>query len=637
MPAVTGPLHTRRDHPHGSSILALTLGAVGVVYGDIGTSPLYALKEVFNGTHGITLTPANLIGAVSVVLWSLTVVVSIKYVTLILRADNRGEGGVMAMMALASTAVRRRPRLRAAVLMFGLLGTALFYGDGVITPAISVLSAVEGLEVATPVLKPYVVPLTTLVMVALYAAQRRGTGSIGAVFGPIMVLWFFAIGALGVIDIARAPQILTAINPLLALDFMLAHPLISFVALGAIVLALTGAEALYADLGHFGARSIRVAWFGIVFPALALSYLGQGALILASPEAVNNPFYLQVPQWGVYPLVALATAATVIASQATISGVYSMTKQAIQLGYLPRMQILHTSTKEIGQIYIPVVNWTQFALVVAAVLGFGSSSNLASAYGVAVTGTMLITTLMTFFVVRFGWHYSLPLCIAVTGGFAVVDVMFFSASLLKITDGGWFPLLLALAMFTLMTTWKEGRMLVWRSIRDQSIPLESFLPSLLSSELQRVPGTAVFLRGGSEGVPRAMLHNLSHNKVLHERVVFLTVYNEEIPWMPPAERVKVQALGNNMFQVNVHYGFKDEPDIPRAIEEACILANASFNAMETSFFMSRQTVIPVVRNGGMVQWREKLFAMMSRNAGDAADYYKLPTNRVIELGAQVEI
>jgi KUP system potassium uptake protein len=620
-----------------SGTAGLTLAAIGVVYGDIGTSPLYALKEVFSGSHGITFSPDSVIGVVSVILWALTVIVSIKYVSLILRADNRGEGGVMAMMALASSAVGRQSRWRGPVILCGLLGAALFYGDGVITPAISVLSAVEGLEVATPLFSPYVVWITVAVLIGLYAVQRKGTASIGAVFGPIMALWFISLAVIGISNIVREPRILLALNPFAAVDFLAHHPVVSFIALSAIVLALTGAEALYADLGHFGRRPIRLAWFGVIFPSLALAYLGQGALLLAEPEAYKNPFFLAVPGWAIYPLVILATAATVIASQATISGVYSMTKQAIQLGFLPRMRILHTSVRQVGQIYLPMVNWVQFALVIAAVIGFGSSTNLASAYGVAVTGTMLITTAMTFFVIRFGWGYGLALCIPVTLAFATVDLLFFSATLLKVSDGGWFPLLLGLLMFAVMTTWKGGREIVTERIRAESIPLDAFLPALFISPPTRVSGTAVFLRGDAEGVPRAMLHNLSHNKVLHERVFFLTVHYHEVPWVAPGNRVRVVDLGNDCWQFDIDYGFKDEPDVPAAIEAACQALGMPFESMETSFFMSRQTLIPTVGNGGMADWREKLFAMMARNAGDAADYFKLPTNRVIELGAQIEI
>ncbi len=620
-----------------ASTAALTLAALGVVYGDIGTSPLYALKEVFSGNHGVAFSPDNVLGVVSVILWALTLVVSLKYVTLILRADNRGEGGVMAMMSLATEAVGRSSRWRAPVLVCGLLGTALFYGDGVITPAISVLSAVEGLEVATPLFSPYVVALTVIVLIALYAFQRHGTSRIGAVFGPVMVLWFASLAVIGVFNIVRAPGILAALNPYEALRFLTAHPAVSFVALAAIVLALTGAEALYADLGHFGPRPIRRAWFMFIFPSLALAYLGQGALMLVDPEAYKNPFFLSVPGWAIYPLVILSTVATVIASQATISGVYSMTKQAIQLGFLPRMRILHTSTVLYGQIYIPVVNWVQFSLVIAAVVGFGSSTNLASAYGVAVTGTMLITTAMTFFVMRYSWRYALALCIPITVVLASVDALFFSATLLKVADGGWFPLLLGAMMFILMTSWKKGREIVAQRVRDESIPLDAFLPALFHSPPTRVAGTAVFLRGDSEGVPRAMLHNLAHNKVLHERILFLTVHNHEVPWVPAQDRVTVTPLGHDCFRVDVNYGFKDEPNVPNALELACHNNGLSFEPMETSYFMSRQKVIPTVNNGGMADWREKLFAMMARNAGDAADYFNLPTNRLIELGTQVEI
>ena len=622
---------------HTSGTPTLTLAAIGIVYGDIGTSPLYALKEVFSGNHGITFSPENVTGVVSVILWALTVVVSLKYVSLILRADNRGEGGVMAMMALASSAVGRTSRWRAPVILCGLLGAALFFGDGVITPAISVLSAVEGLEVATPFFAPYVLGLTVVILVLLYCVQRKGTSSIGAVFGPVMLVWFLTLSGIGIANITRHPQILAALNPLAALGFLAAHPGISFIALGAIVLALTGAEALYADLGHFGRRPIRIAWFAIIFPSLALSYLGQGALMLVEPETYKNPFFLAVPNWAVLPLVGLATAATVIASQATISGVYSMTKQAIQLGLMPRVRILHTSTREIGQIYVPAVNWIQFALVIAVVIGFGSSTNLAAAYGFAVTGTMLITTALVFFVMRFGWRYSLALCVPITLAFATVDLLFFSATLLKVADGGWFPLLLGLLMFTIMTTWQDGRKIVTQRVRDESIPLDAFLPALFTSPPTRVPGTAVFLRSDAEGVPRAMLHNLSHNKVLHERVLFLTVHYLEVPWVQTADRVHVKALGNECYQFDIDYGFKDEPDVPAAIALACSKHGMDFEPMETSFFMSRQTLIPTAGNGGMADWREKLFALMARNASDAADYFKLPTNRVIELGAQIEI
>lgn len=618
-----------------SSLKALTLAAIGIVYGDIGTSPLYTMKEVFSKEHGLPLNEANIFGIVSLIFWGLFVIVAVKYVSLILRASNRGEGGIMALTALALESVGRTSRWHFTLFVLGLFGAALFYGDGVITPAISVLSAIEGLEVATPTFKPYVVPLTVLVLIGLYAVQYKGTAGIGQWFGPIMLLWFLALASMGVINIAHMPVILKALNPLFALNFLLENKWLAFFALGAVVLAFTGAEALYADMGHFGSRPIRLAWFLIVFPALALNYLGQGALLLQNPDAVSNPFYQQLGAWSIYPLVILSTIATVIASQATISGTFSMTKQAISLGFLPRMEIVQTSSKEIGQIYIPIVNWLQLLIVIAAVVGFNSSSNLASAYGIAVTGTMLVTSLLTFFVIRFGWKYNPFLCFAATGFFLIIDLAFFSANALKILHGGWFPLVLGIVMFTVMVTWKRGRELVFDNLKKHAIPLEDFLSSLFDSPPTRVAGTAVFLRGEADGVPHALLHNLSHNKILHERVVFLTLFNREIPWVPFSERIKVTDLGHNCYQVNVYYGFKNEPDIPKALD-LCAQYGLHFEPLETSYFIARQTIVS--RPGsGMALWREWLFVTMSRTARDAADYYHVPTNRVIEVGSQVEI
>jgi KUP system potassium uptake protein len=622
-------------HPKKSSLAALTLAAVGIVYGDIGTSPLYTMKEVFSKEHGLPLNPANVLGIVSLIVWGLIIIVSLKYVTLVLRANNRGEGGIMALMALALSSVTKASRWYFPLMVMGLFGATLFYGDSVITPAISVLSAIEGLGVATPALTPYVVPLTVAVLIGLYSLQSRGTAGIGKWFGPVMVIWFLALAAMGIVNIVQAPQVLTALNPWHALVFLDNNRLIAFIALGAVVLAFTGAEALYADMGHFGAKPIRTAWFFVAFPALALNYLGQGGLLLSNPAAVSNPFYQQLGAWSIYPLVALSTLATVIASQATISGTFSMTKQAIALGFLPRMRVEHTSVSEIGQIYIPMVNWLQLLAVVLAVIGFGSSSNLAAAYGIAVTATMLVTTVLTFFVIRYGWHYNLLLCIAATGFFLVIDVALFSANVLKILHGGWFPLLLGVFLFTLMLTWKRGRGLVFQNLQKHAIPLDDFLQSLFVAPPVRVPGTAIFLRGESEGVPHALLHNLAHNKVLHERVIFLTVHNHEVPWIPLTERVHVHHLGKNCYQINVHYGFKDEPNIPQALELTKD-QGLEFEALETSYFIARQTVIPTP-SGGMAPWREHLFVTMSRNARGAADYYQVPTNRVIELGTQVEI
>ena len=618
-----------------SSVAALTLAAIGIVYGDIGTSPLYTLRAIFHHEHGLPLNTPNILGIISLIFWSLTIIVSLKYVTLVLRADNRGEGGIMALMALATNSVTKASRWHFPLLVIGVLGATMFYGDSVITPAISVLGAIEGLEVAAPGMSHYVVPLAVVVLVLLYSVQRHGTAGIGRFFGPVMLVWFITLATMGVINIVASPVILNALNPYYALHFMLENRLLAFVALGAVVLAITGAEALYADMGHFGRKPIRLAWFAIAYPALVLNYLGQGGLLINDPGAVENPFFHQLGTWSVIPLVILSTMAAVIASQATISGTYSMTKQAIALGLLPRMRILHTSESEIGQIYIPAVNWLQLAIVLIAVIGFGSSDGLAGAYGIAVTATMMATTILTFFVTRYRWHLPLVVCVGATGFFLVIDVLLFSSTTLKLLHGGWFPLLLGTILLTLMLTWKRGRELVFENLEKHAIPLDAFMESLFVAPPARVPGTALFLRGESDGVPHALLHNLSHNKVLHERVVFLTVHMREVPWVPADEQVEVVELGHNCFQLDVQYGFKDEPDIPGILRQ-CGGLGLSFEMMETSFFIARQTVISAP-GGGMAPWREHLFVMLSRNARAAADYYQIPPNRVIELGTQVEI
>ncbi|XLZ68606.1 potassium transporter Kup [Massilia sp. SR12] len=619
-----------------SSVAALTLAAIGIVYGDIGTSPLYTLKTVFDPSHGLALNQANLLGIISLIFWSLALIVSLKYVSLVLRADNRGEGGIMALMALALNSVHKAaPKWHFPLLLIGTFGATMFYGDSVITPAISVLGAIEGLEVAAPALEKYVVPLTIIVLVTLYSVQRHGTAGIGRFFGPVMTLWFAALAVMGVINIVETPAILEALNPYHAAIFMRENGFIAFVALGAVVLAITGAEALYADMGHFGKRPIRLAWFWIAFPALVLNYLGQGALLIRNPEAIANPFYNQLGAWSIYPLVILSTAAAVIASQATISGTFSMTKQAIALGMLPRMRVQHTSESEMGQIYIPVVNWLQLIVVLIAVVGFQNSDDLAGAYGIAVTATMLATTILTFFVIRYRWHLPLVVCFGATGFFILMDIMLFSSSALKLFHGGWFPLLLGTALFTTMLTWRTGRELVFKNLEKHAIPLEDFLNSLFMAPPTRVPGTAVFLRGESDGVPHALLHNLSHNKVLHERVVFFTVHIVEEPYVAPEDQVRVTPLGHECYQLNINYGFKDEPDVP-AIMALCEEKGLKFEMMETSFFIARQTVISAP-GAGMAPWREHLFVAMSRNARAAADYYQIPPNRVIELGTQVEI
>jgi KUP system potassium uptake protein len=617
-----------------SSLTALTLGAIGVVYGDIGTSVLYAVKEVFGSGH-VPFTPGNIYGILSIFFWTLTIIVSLKYVLLVLRADNNGEGGLIAMLALASTAVKDKPELRRILLIIGIFGTSLFYGDGVITPAISVLSAVEGLEVVSPAFKQGVIPITLVILFLLFFFQKHGTAGIGRFFGPITLVWFGVIALLGISQIATHPEILKAISPHYALLFMWANPGITFIILGAVVLCVTGAEALYADLGHFGKKPIRLAWFSVVMPSLVLNYFGQGALLLGNPAAVKNPFYLMAPDWALLPLVGLATLATVIASQALITGAFSVTKQAIQMGYLPRLNIQHTSVRDTGQIYMPFINWSLFVTIVLAVVMFRSSSNLAAAYGIAVCTDMLITTILTFFVIRYGWKYPLGLCIAATSVFFVVDFAFFASNLMKLFAGGWFPLMIGGLVFTLMMTWKQGRHILNDKLRTDAIDLPSFLDAVFVSPPARVEGTAVFLTAEPGMVPNAMLHNLKHNKVLHAQNLFVTVRYHEVPWIGMNKRLEIEALGHDCWQVNLHYGFKNDLDLPRALQQirgrGCDL-----EPMTTSYFLSRDTVIPSI-GSGMAPWREKLFAQMHHNASGAADFLNLPNNSVVELGSKIEI
>lgn len=617
-----------------SSLAALTLGAIGIVYGDIGTSVLYALKVLFNTTH-VPLTPQNVYGVLSLVFWTITVIVSLKYVTLILRADNNGEGGLIAMLALASNAVADRPALRNVLLAVGIFGTAIFYGDGVITPAISVLSAVEGLELLSPVFKPYIVPLALVIIFLLFFVQKKGTSGIGRFFGPICLVWFLSIAALGIPQIVAHPEVLWAVNPLHALRFVYEHKGTAFIMLGALVLTVTGTEALYADMGHFGKKPIRLAWFALVMPCLLINYFGQGALLLVDPRALENPFYRLAPDFMLVPLVILATAATVIASQALLSAAFSVTKQAIQLGYLPRMLIRHTSVLETGQVYLPAVNWLLFATIVVAVGLFRNSTNLASAYGIAVTTDMLITTVLTFFVIHYAWKLPFWLCVAATATFFVVDLLFFASNTLKLADGGWFPVLIGIVMFMVMTTWKKGRAIMGEKLRAESFDLREFLESVFVSPPLRVPGTAVFLTPEPGTVPNAMLHNLKHNKVLHEHNLFVTVRNHEVPWIGLDKRVEIEPLGHDCWQVMLHYGFKNDIDIPRALDRVrghgCDL-----EPMTTSYFLSRDVVVPTI-GAGMAPWREKLFAQMHHNAGAAADFLNLPSNQVVELGSKVEI
>ena len=610
------------------------MGAIGVVYGDIGTSVLYSIKEVFAGGH-VPFTPDNVYGILSIFFWTLTVIVSLKYVTLVLRADNNGEGGLIAMLALASTAVQDKPRLKRVLLLVGIFGTSLFYGDGVITPAISVLSAVEGLEVISPNFTKAVVPTTLVILFGLFAVQKHGTTGIGKFFGPITIVWFACIALLGVSQIVTHPEILFALSPHYALMFIWANPGVTFIILGAVVLCVTGAEALYADLGHFGKKPIRLAWFFIVMPSLVLNYFGQGALLLSNPAAVKNPFFMMAPDWALLPLVALATLATVIASQALITGAFSVTKQAIQMGYLPRLRIEHTSVRDTGQIYLPFVNWALFVTIVLAVVMFRSSGNLAAAYGIAVCTDMLITTILTFYVIRYGWKYPLALCIAATSVFFIVDFAFFASNLMKLFAGGWFPLVIGGGVFTLMITWKEGRRLLNEKLRSDAIDLPGFLDSVFVSPPQRVAGTAVFMTAEPGIVPNALLHNLKHNKVLHEQNVFVTVRNHEVPWIGMDKRLEVESLGHDCWQVNVHYGFKNDLDLPKALQQ---IKNrgCQLEPMTTSYFLSRDTVIPTIGKG-MSQWREKLFAQMHHNASGAADFLNLPNNSVVELGSKIEI
>ncbi|MEX5587218.1 potassium transporter Kup [Pseudomonas urmiensis] len=621
---------------HGRATgLGMLVAAVGVVYGDIGTSPLYTLKEVFSGHYGVQASHDGVLGILSLVLWSLVWVVTIKYVLFILRADNQGEGGVMALTALARRAAAPFPRLSRVLVLLGLFGAALFYGDSMITPAISVLSAVEGLQLAFDGIDHWVVPLAVIVLVGLFLIQKHGTARIGILFGPVMVLWFVVLGALGIHGIVQRPEVLLALNPAWAVQFFVVHPGMGVAILGAVVLALTGAEALYADMGHFGRKPIARAWFLLVLPGLVLNYFGQGALILDNPEAVRNPFYLLAPSWALLPMVALSTLATIIASQAVISGAFSLTRQAIQLGYVPRMFIQHTSSHEQGQIYIGTVNWALMVGVVLLVIGFESSSALAAAYGVAVTGTMLITTLLSAAVVLLLWKTPRWLAIPMLLGFLLVDSLYFAANAPKIVQGGAFPVIAGLALFVLMTTWKRGRKIIFERLDEAALALPLFIASIQAQPPHRVQGTAVFLTARTDAVPHALLHNLLHNQVLHEQVVLLTVVAEDSPRVRPEQRLEVEAYGAGFFRVTLHFGFIEEPDVPLALS-LCQRQDLDFSPMRTTYFLSRETVIASKRMG-MARWREQLFAFLLKNANSNLKYFQLPLNRVIELGTQVEM
>ncbi|MBS1140265.1 MAG: potassium transporter [Proteobacteria bacterium] len=615
-------------------LATLTLAALGVVYGDIGTSPLYSIKEVFGGAHHpVPITPDNVLGILSLFFWSLIIVVTLKYVFFIMRANNRGEGGIIALMTLAMHKGVAGSWQQKMLVMLGLFGAALFYGDGIITPAISVLSAVEGLEILTPAFKPYIMPITLITLVGLFVFQRRGTASVGALFGPVMLLWFAVLAILGAAAIIDNPAVLAALNPVHAFRFLTGNSLLGFFALGAVVLCITGGEALYADMGHFGAKPIQYAWLGYVLPALLLNYFGQGALLLADPASVENPFYLLAPEWGRYPLVALATVATVIASQAVISGAFSITQQAIQLGYTPRLEIQHTSDREIGQIYLPAINWMMLIAIIALVIEFGSSSNLAAAYGIAVTGTMLITNILAIAVAVRLWNWSPTRAILGATPFICIDLGFFLANSVKIPDGGWFPLVFGLAVFILLTTWKRGRELLGLRLAADAMQLKPFATDIVGSGVERVSGTAIFMTPDPELVPHAMLHSLKHYKALHEQVIVMSVKVFDVPHVPDVDRVEVHRLSNNFSQVVVQYGFKDEPDIPAALA-LCRESGLAIEPMDTSFFLGRETLIPKL-GSEMAYWRELLFVAMFRNAGSATAFFKIPSNRVVELGSQV--
>jgi len=614
---------------------ALVIGAIGVVYGDIGTSPLYMLRTAFTGEHGLVLDTANVYGVLSVVFWALVIVVTLKYIALIMRADNNGEGGILALTALVSRGLARGQSRRWWLVGFGIFGAAMFYGDGMITPAISVLSAVEGLEIVTPAMHPYIVWVTLVIIAVLFGIQKHGTASVGMFFGPVMAIYFVTIAVLGLVEIVQAPGILAALNPAYAVRFFTHTPLAAFLALGAVVLAVTGTEALYADMGHFGRSPIRRAWLLFVMPALVLNYFGQGALLLAHPEAIKNPFFLLAPSWALLPLVILATCATVIASQAVISGTFSLSRAAIQMGYCPRLQIEHTSERQIGQIYVPFINWSLFVAVVILVVTFRHSENLAGAYGIAVTLAMLIDSLLIFVVMQRLWNWPTWVCYAITTPLLVIDLGFLASNSLKIPDGGWFPLVIGGVVFTLLTTWKRGRALLMDKLAEDALPLDVFIQSIEVAPPTRVEGTAVFMTSTPDRVPHALLHNLKHNKVLHERVVFLTVVMRDIPYVDPEKRIEVKTLGCDFYQFLAYYGFKEDPDVPELLEESGRKGFA-FDMMETSFFVSRETLIPTV-SPGMAMWRERLFASMSKNAVKASEFFQIPTNRVVELGTQVEL
>jgi KUP system potassium uptake protein len=624
-----------RRAPRGKYLFLLSLATLGVVYGDIGTSPLYAMRECFHGAHAIAPSPANILGVLSLIFWSLIIVISVKYLGFVLRADNHGEGGILSLTALA-TPIRPSGRTESAFLiLIGIFGAALLYGDGIITPAISVLGAMEGLTVATPIFSPYVVPVTIVILVALFLFQSRGTAKVGRVFGPITLMWFTALALLGIAQIVRYPEVVVAVNPQHALDFFVRNGWHGFLILGSVFLVVTGGEAPYADMGHFGTRPIRLVWFIVVLPALLLNYFGQGALLLEDPEAAHNPFYRLAPAWALYPMIVLATSAAIIASQAVISGAFSLTMQAVQLGFSPRLKINHTSTREFGQIYIPAVNWALMIGCIVIVVGFRSSSNLAAAYGVAVTSTMVITTTLFYVVARRIWGWGFIPTAALALFFIIIDLAFFGANIIKVAQGGWFPLLLAALVFVVMTTWKKGRRILNERIQTESMPLEEFLHEMERRPPTRVPGTAIFMNGNASRTPPALLHNLEHNKVLHQRVWFLTVKTKQIPFVAPEGRVEIEPLGNGFHRLKVYYGFMEDPDIPKVLENIR-MPGFAYVSQDTTYFLGRETIIASKRPG-MALWREKIFSIISHNATSATAYFCIPPDRVVEMGEQIEI
>ncbi len=623
------------EEARGKRLAFLSLAALGVVYGDIGTSPLYAIRECFHGTYAIEVTRANILGVLSLVFWALLIVVTIKYLSYILRADNRGEGGVIALTALISPQKRTGSGRILFLGAIGLFGASLLYGDGMITPAISVLSAIEGLNVATPVLEPYIIPTTIVILVALFAVQRFGTGGVGAFFGPVTLVWFGVLAILGVSSLISNPEVLTAVDPRHAVGFLLRNHLMGFLTLGAVFLVVTGSEALYADMGHFGRRPIRLAWFCVVLPSLLLNYFGQGALLLRRPEAAHNPFYNLAPQWALYPLVGIATVATIIASQAVISGAFSLTRQAIQLGYCPRMRIEHTSSEKIGQVYVPFVNWTLMIATVGLVVVFRSSHTLAAAYGVAVTTTMMIATTLFFFVARDRWGWSMLRAGVPTALFIIVDLAFFGANITKIAHGAWFPLVIGLAVFSFLSTWKRGRQILARKFAAMMQPFEAFFEVLDAEKIQRVPGRAVYMTSTHSGIPPVLVHNLAHNKVLHEEVVLLTVVTEEVPRVPAGEKIELEDLGRGFYQLTAHYGYAEDPSIPHILG-AAKAKGLDLSMAETSFFLGREALF-TRKKEGLAAWRLALFRFMSHNAPGATTFFHIPRARVIEIGAQIEL